>query len=188
MKKKDGFGHEKPHEGNTNDWITPEWVIDGFNNLAKDRGYFFDLDPCISLTQPWLTARKAYSIEQDGLKQTWFGMVYCNSPYGENVGIWAKRMAEHNNGIMLIFARTETRTWQDIIFPSASGYLFLDGRIVFHLPDGSLPRNNKGQIASAGAPSVFVAWGKDARNALKKISTKGMLDEFGVIRKGKFLK
>lgn len=167
--KKDGFGHESPFEGQTNDWITPRWVIEAFDTLAGDKGMFFDLDPCISTSQPWLTARDAYSIEQDGLTHPWFGVVYCNPPYGNNVGEWAKRMAEHGEGIMLIFARLETATWQEIIFPTADGFLFPARRIAFAHPDGTTPKS------SAGAPSAFVAWGKTANNALKTLCKKGLI-------------
>jgi hypothetical protein len=185
--KKDGFGHEKPNEGETNDWITPKWIIDAFDTKAGDRGMFFDLDPCISLTQPWLTARNGYSIEQNGLLQNWSGMVWCNPPYGGNIGTWARMMSEHGNGIMLIFARLETAAWFDDIFTTADGFLFLKGRIVFHKPDGSLPRNSKGSVASAGAPSAFVAWGTEARASLIELCDEGIMDEFGVLRKSAFL-
>jgi hypothetical protein len=148
---------------------------------------FFDLDPCISLTQPWLTARKGYSIEQDGLKQEWSGMVWCNPPYGANIGVWANKMAKHGSGVMLIFARVETAAWFDEIFSTADGFLFPKGRIVFHKPDGSLPRNDKGSVASAGAPSAFVAWGNKARSTLIELCDEGMMDEFGVLRNSAFL-
>jgi len=187
MKKKDGFGHETPFGGESNDWITPKWIIDGFDIISWDRGMFFDLDPCISMTQPWLTARNGYNEEQDGLLHEWYDTVWCNPPYGINVGVWAQRMAKHGDGVMLIFARTETGVWQDDIFTTANGFLFLRGRIVFHKPDGSFVRNKKGQIASAGAPSVFVSWGDVSTNALIKFSEDGMLDEFGVMRTGHFL-
>lgn len=30
---RDGFGHEIPNEGITNDWITPPWIIRAFNKI-----------------------------------------------------------------------------------------------------------------------------------------------------------
>ena len=45
---------------------------------------------------------------QNGLLQDWWGTVYCNPPYGSHVGIWMRKMAEHGDGIALIFARIET--------------------------------------------------------------------------------
>lgn len=165
MKKLDGFGHEKPNEGKTNDWITPRWVIDAFDSL-KPEGMFFDLDPCASTTQPWPCARNSYTVEQNGLLQKWYGMVWCNPPYGPHVGQWARLMAEHGSGIMLIFARIETRVWQDDIFTTADGFLYPRRRISFCLPNGT-------QGSSAGAPSAFVAWGNAARAALIELVDSG---------------
>ena len=204
--KPGGFGHEKPNEGETNDWITPKWIIDAFNAKAGDRGMFFDLDPCISLTQPWLTARDGYSLEQNGLLQNWYGMVWCNSPYGDNVGAWAKLMAQHGNGIMLIFARIETGTWFDGIWDTADGFLFPEGRIAFYefLCECGLPRSvhinskkespcknfrNTGKAVrghEAGAPSVFVAWGAEARATLMALCKEGMKDDRDKIRRSAF--
>ena len=165
----DGFGHENPGGGQTNDWITPRWVIDAFNLNYQDEGGFFDLDPCASTAQPWPIAKKSYTIKDNGLAQDWFGMVYCNPPYGKNVRVWAERMAKHANGIMLIFARVETSVWQDVIFPTADGFLFPKRRINFARPDGTTPKS------SAGAPSAFVAWGGAARRALISVNTMGLI-------------
>jgi hypothetical protein len=73
-------GHHLPNEGKTNDWITPKRIIDVLG--------VFDLDPCVSLTQPWPTALKGYTVNDDGLKSPWFGRVYCNPPYGPHTGKW----------------------------------------------------------------------------------------------------
>jgi hypothetical protein len=206
--KKGGFGHEKPNEGETNDWITPKWIIDAFDSKAGDeKGRFFDLDPCISLTQPWLTARHAYGIEQDGLAQSWWGTVYCNPPYGNNVGAWVQRMAEHRNGVMLIFARLETAAWFNGLWDTADAFLFPEGRIAFYefLCECGLPRSlhisskrkslcsnfrNTGRAVrghEAGAPSVFVAWGVESYTALLELCDGGMLDDRGVLRRSAFL-
>jgi hypothetical protein len=180
MAKKDGFGHEKPNEGETNDWITPRWIIDAFDKKAGDKGMYFDLDPCASITQPWPCARNAYTIEQDGLLQNWYGTVWCNPPYGANVGTWAHLMAKHNNGIMLIFARVETQAWFDEIFPTASGFLFPMGRIAFCRPDGTMSHES-------GAPSAFVSWGSKCRGTLIELCDEGMKDHKRDIRRSAFL-
>lgn len=178
MAKKDGFGHEKPNEGETNDWITPKWIINAFDK--KSSGAFFDLDPCISMTQPWPTAKLGYNEVQNGLLQDWQGVVYCNPPYGANVGTWAKRMAQHGNGIMLIFARLETAVWFDDIFTTADGFLFPKGRIAFYRPDGT--RGHE-----AGAPSAFVAWGNKCRSALIEMCDDGIVDDKLNVRCSAFL-
>src|SRR6266700_2324155 len=101
-----GFGFEKPFEGNTNDWLTPPTLLTMLGT--------FDLDPCGCAGMPWRTATTTYFLpEHDGLTELWRGRVWCNPPYGPNVGDWARRMVEHANGVMLIFARFDTRAWQE---------------------------------------------------------------------------
>jgi hypothetical protein len=164
----DGFGHEIPYEGHTNDWITPRWIVDAFNSLPG-AGWFFDLDPCSSLTQPWPTAKERYTVADDGLHKPWHGVVYCNPPYGPHTKHWVTKLAKHGEGVALIFARLETKLWQEEIFPTASGYLFPARRIAFARPDGTTPK------ASAGAPSALIAWGNRSREALRWLVHTGAI-------------
>jgi hypothetical protein len=165
----DGFGHEKPREGETNDWITPRWVVDAFNSLRGGE-WFFDLDPCSSMTQPWPTAKRGITVAKDGLNAKWEGTVWCNPPYGPHTKHWVTKLARHGDGVALIFARLETKLWQDDIFPTASGFLFPRRRITFARPDGTVPK------ATAGAPSAFVAFGGECRDALIKLVADGTID------------
>lgn len=201
MSKGDGFGHEKPNEGQSNDWITPKYIIDAFDNYAYNKwghGCYFDLDPCSSVLQPWACARKAYTVEQDGLKNDWFGKVYCNPEYGSHADKWIRLLAEHGNGIALIFARTETKLWQEHIFPTAHGFLFHRKRIAFYefLCECGKPRSwhlspnknkrhktcenfrNTGNVIEgeqSGAPSCLIAWGNENRDALIQIVDDGTI-------------
>jgi hypothetical protein len=102
------------------------------------------------------------------LVEPWSGRVFCNPPYGPNVVYWARRMAAHGNGIMLIFARTDTTTWQRDIFPFADAILFLFGRVHFYLPSGE--RGNSGT-----APSVLLAYGQNNVIALRNSGIAGAL-------------
>src|SRR5579864_8496494 len=86
--------------GTVDDWITPQHII---NRLGP-----FDLDPCACKPQPWPTAKRMLTMDQNGLSVMWGGFVFCNPPYGRATEVWLKRMAQHGNGIALIFARTET--------------------------------------------------------------------------------
>ena len=171
--KLDGFGHESPYEGNTNDWITPIYIIEAFEaayfSLHGITRNFFDLDPCASINQPWDCAENNYTVDDDGLSKKWFGNVWCNPPYGPHTYKWIKRLAEHKRGVGLIFARVETRLWQDWIFPTADGYLFPKKRISFARPDGTFPKS------SAGAPSCLVAWGEVNRGMLIEIVDRGLI-------------
>src|SRR3990167_8299114 len=103
---RDGFGHESPVEGETDDWITPKWIIDAFGD-----GYF-DLDPCSSMTQPWKCAKNQYTKTDNGLLLPWDGNIFLNPPYGRQTGTWVRLLVKHGIGISLIFARVETTLWQ----------------------------------------------------------------------------
>jgi hypothetical protein len=156
-----GFGFEKPNTGETNDWLTPYRMLQRLGT--------FDLDPCGCGGMPWQTAATTYFLpEHDGLIDPWFGRVWCNPPYGPNVGDWARRMAGHGNGIMLIFLRTDTTTWQKDILPFADAALLLDGRVHFYRPSGE-----RGE--SGTAPSALLAYGKNNVEALCNAGIAGAL-------------
>lgn len=71
-----------------------------------------------------------------------------------------KGMAEHDCGVALIFARTETDAFFRFVWERASALLFVRGRLNFHRPDGSRAP------ANGGAPSVLIAYGDDDRDIL----------------------
>lgn len=142
------------------EWLTPPEIIRSLG--------LFDLDPCAPINRPWDTAAQHFTVLDDGLKKSWGeSRIWCNPPYGGHTGKWLARMAEHNNGICLIFARTETVNFQKYVFPFASAMLFLKGRITFYNVDGTKPNN------SAGAPSVLVAYGKNNADSLKICALEG---------------
>lgn len=136
----------------TDVWLTPPNIIEALGE--------FDLDPCASLNRPWDTAKNHYTIEDDGLVQPWFGRVWCNPPYGRAMNPFLEKMTIHGNGILLIFARTETKAFFDYIWNKADAVLFIRGRLKFHMPDGS-------QGGTAGSPSVLVAYGANNVKALE---------------------
>lgn len=130
----------------------------------------FDMDPCASQFQPWRTATTQFTIEDDGLARDWVGRVWCNPPYGPHAEKFLKRMADHGNGIALIFARTETKAFQEHCWARAHGMLFMAGRIKFRLPGG-------GVSGPAGAPSVLIAYGADNLTALRQSRIPGYVVE-----------
>lgn len=142
------------------EWLTPPDVIAALGP--------FDLDPCSPINRPWPTAAKHYTVADDGLRQPWDGMVWCNPPYA-NWATWLHRLAEHGDGIALIFARTETRHFFEAVWERADALLFLRGRLSFHHSDGKRAR------ANSGAPSVFVAYGPEAVRRLASCGLEGRL-------------
>lgn len=140
------------------EWLTPP-------ELVKKLGEF-DLDPCSPINAPFLHAKYNFTIEENGLNKEWFGRVYCNPPYGKHMELWMNKLAKHGNGIALIFARTETRCFFENVWDKADGLLFVKGRIRFYHVSGE-------QGGTPGAPSVFVAYGKNNALALKHSGIKG---------------
>ena len=129
----------------TDVWLTPP-------ELVKSLGSF-DLDPCSPIDAPWRLAPLYYTEKHDGLKMPWCGRVFMNPPYGIQAKHWLKKLADHGNGVALIFARIETKMFRDFVWKRADAVLFFDKRLNFY--------NEKGEKASndAGAPSCLVAWG-----------------------------
>lgn len=143
------WSHENKPDGK-DEWLTPKWITDKLGP--------FDLDPCSPVVRPWDTAKKYYTIADSGLLKPWNGFVWCNPPYND-IKAWMARMVEHNNGIALTFARTDTAYWHEYVFPKASALFFLRGRLSFHHVDGTTG-------GTAGAASVLIAYGPEARGRL----------------------
>lgn len=148
----------------TDSWITPKWLIERIGP--------FDLDPCAAIPQPWPCAAAQLTIEDNGLMQPWGeAFVYCNPPYGRQLGAWLERMAHHRHGVALIFARTETAAFFRHVWPHATALLFLRGRLTFHFPDGAGSKAGH----NSGGPSVLVAYGKQAASRLEAVRDLGAL-------------
>ena len=156
-----GMGSHQSAAAMKDEWLTPP-------DLLRTLGEF-DLDPCAPIRRPWPTATHHLTIEDNGLAKGWHGRVWCNPPYGLEAAKWLARMADHGNGIALIFARTETRMFFDHVWSKASALLFLEGRLHFHHVDGSRA------AANAGAPSVLVAYGRANVESLRTCGVRGYL-------------
>jgi len=143
----------------SDEWLTPPEII-------KKLGPF-DLDPCSPVDRPWDTAKKHFTIEDNGLLQNWQGFIWCNPPYGRQTKYWLEKLVWHNNGIALIFARTETDMFFRYVWPWATSIFFIDGRLHFYSVKGERSK------ANSGAPSVLIAYGKEADNRLLNTAIKG---------------
>lgn len=106
----------------TDEWYTPKGIIDALGE--------FDLDPCAPVVPLYKTASVMYNKNDDGLKQEWKGRVWLNPPYSRPlIECSVKRMAEHGNGIALLFKRCGSRMFQDVISEKATAMKFLRNRI-----------------------------------------------------------
>ena len=150
-------------EGNSatgkNQWLTPPELL---AKLGQ-----FDLDPCAPINRPWPTATQHYTIEDDGLKQPWFGRCWVNPPYDTQLIIqFIERCVEHKNAIALTFSRTETKLFQELIFNKAHSILFIKGRLSFHHVTGE-------RGGTAGAPSCLISFNEVNSEILKSCGIKG---------------
>ena len=85
-----------------------------------------------------------YTKEQDGLSQPWTGTVWCNPPYGREIGSWVRRALFASVGgatvVMLIPARTDTKWFHDYIYKRDNVEVrFVRGRLKFGNSKNSAP-------------------------------------------------
>lgn len=147
-------------EARTDIWLTPPFI---FRALGE-----FDLDPCAPPAQPWPTARRTYTKEDDGLTLPWEGRVWLNPPYSQGLmAAFMRLMAQHNHGTALIFAKTETRMFFEHVWSHASALLFIKARLHFYEPTGEMAPYN------SGAPSVLVAYGAQDMDVLSTEPVEG---------------
>jgi hypothetical protein len=129
------------------EWYTPP-------ELFEALGVRFDLDPAAPVGGvPWVPADRHYSREDDGLTQPWSGRVWLNPPYGLGIGRWMGRLAEHGDGLALVFARTDM-LWFQRAMNEATAVCFIKDRLNF-IPGEGQQREPR----PASAPSVLLAYG-----------------------------
>lgn len=162
-----GIGGHQSARARTDEWLTPPRIL-----IALGGAKSFDLDPASSIDRPWSTAWHHYTKDDNGLVRPWFGRVWLNPPYGRSIGLWLARMAAHDRGVALIFARTETDAFTRYVWQAAAGLLFIRGRLDFLGPDGE-PRRRRS--TNAGAPSVLCAYGQHDLDVLAGCGIDGHL-------------
>ena len=153
------LGSHQKTVGNSQNWITPRWIIEALGP--------FDLDPCACFPRPWDCARSNFI--KRGLEPGWFGRVWLNPPFDRyEVGKWIARLAEHGNGTALLHARTEAE-WFVPIWQHAKAILFLADRLYFHYPNGDRAK------ANSGAPACLVAFSDYDATRLRDSKIAGFL-------------
>ena len=122
----------------TNMWETPQDFFDELNNE-----FHFTLDVCAVPENA--KCEKFYTPDDDGLSQPWDGTVWCNPPYGREIGKWVltASIASGTRGttvVMLLPARTDTRWFHDYIYQKERVEIrFLRGRLKFGNSKNSAP-------------------------------------------------
>jgi|TARA_R100001163_G_scaffold52635_1_gene39964 phage N-6-adenine-methyltransferase len=140
---------------NTVEWYTPPEIFESLN-------IEFDIDVAAPVGGvSYIPAKKYYTKENDGLKQDWEGNVWMNPPYGKYTENWLEKFINHNQGIALVFSRTDT-LWFHNLVTKADAILFTKGRLCFY-KNGIKPE--KTERAANG--SLLIACGKSNCEALK---------------------
>ena len=127
---------------------TPQFLYDRLNQVNQ-----FTLDPCA--TDLNHKCPKYFTIEDNGLAQSWANeVVFINPPYSD-IAKWVEKAfneAKRNDAIciMLIPARTDTKYWHNFIM-KANSITFIKGRLKF----GSMK-------TAAPFPSCIVEFYKDS--------------------------
>lgn len=166
MSSKGITGRHKPNDGRTEEWLTPPIVLLALTQLQGSQDTEkFGLDPCAPTKRPWDTALKHLTKKEDGYATPWPEdvEVFMNPPYGTQTERWLEKLANHGNGIALIFARTETRMFHKWVWRKADGLFFFYGRLKFFNNKGKESKNN------SGGPSVLVAYGARSMYRLRRL-------------------
>ena len=121
----------------TDNWATPQ---DFFDKLNAE--FHFDLDVCADEINH--KCDKYYTKEQDGLTMPWKGIVWCNPPYGREIGQWVRKAlfasVDGATVVMLIPARTDTKWFHDYIYKRDNVEIrFVKGRLKFGNSKNSAP-------------------------------------------------
>ena len=119
---------------NSAEWATPRALFDALNSE-----FHFTLD--VASTDENTLCTDHYTAAQDGLAQEWPGAVWCNPPYGSQIGAWLRKASETKQGgvvVCLIPARTDTRWWHEYV-TQASEVRFIRGRLKFGNSDKCAP-------------------------------------------------
>ena len=145
------------HAGNSSGqdlWQTPQWLISSLNKVFGG----FDLDPCAPRRRNNYTAKRGFTVDDDGLNRPWYGRVFINPPYS-NLAAWIGKITLEAASpkvallVALVPARTDTQWWHNAL-QSGTSVLFLKGRLKF------------GQNAqSAPFPSALLCWKLSETNA-----------------------
>ena len=80
------------------DWCTPQ---DFFDHLNEEFGFVLDA----AATDKTAKCPLYYTPETDGLSQSWDrgGAVFCNPPYGREIGKWVQKAFEEARGGIRLF-------------------------------------------------------------------------------------
>ena len=143
----------------SNEWGTPQELFDKLNCI-----FSFTLD--VASTHENTKCEKHFTIEDDGLSQSWSGETFwMNPPYGREISKWVKKAYESSlipgtAGVILVPSRTDTSWWHN--YCMKGDIYFVRGRLKFENDTLSKPQ-------SAPFPSAIIKF--DFENKFKDWKT-----------------
>jgi DNA N-6-adenine-methyltransferase (Dam) len=138
----------------SDDYYTPRWIFDAAG-LAFDMDVSAPVDP----SRRTCPARRYLTPIEDGLVQSWEGLVWMNPPYSKP-GPWITRFIEHGNGLALC-PGLKRASWLGVLLGGADAIALMTiGN--FGRPDGS-----KGELPSL---LILAGCGEVATGAVGRIA------------------
>ncbi len=151
----------------SNEWYTPRWLIKKAISVMGG----IDLDPASSPeANKTVQASRFYTIDDLSLMQPWFGRVWLNPPYGDNVQPFVDKLlvsvksGEVTEALLLVAARTDTAWFRKL---RAYPRCFLWGRIKFISGETGEPGD------PAGFPSMVVYMGPNFLTFVDEFKSSG---------------
>lgn len=141
------------YSSKTPEWETPQALFD-----MLDARYHFNLDP--ASTDENAKCERHFTKADNGLEKNWGGCrVFCNPPYGREIGTWIRKGYEESRNpntivVMLLPARTDTVWFHEYCMKGTIE--FIKGRLKFG--------NSKN---SAPFPSMIVIFESEDDNGLR---------------------
>lgn len=125
-------GQDVLFSSKSNEWETPQDLFDKLDSQCH-----FTLDPCC--THENAKCLKHYTQQENGLLQDWSNdIVFCNPPYGREIGEWVKKAYDEAikgaKIVMLIPARVDTKWFHQYIYNKETEGIrveFIKGRLKF---------------------------------------------------------
>jgi hypothetical protein len=101
-------------------------------------------------------ARERYTLHDNGLLLSWFGLVWMNPPYGARNAVvpWLEKFFTHGNGIACVNALTSCGWFHNIVAHHAETYLFPAGKTKFILPSGDIGKQPANGVVLLGVGAV----------------------------------
>lgn len=108
-------------------WSTPQYIFDQLNSE-----FHFTLDVCALPDNA--KCENFYTPSDNGLLCDWFGVCWCNPPYGRELYRWVEKAYISSlsgvTSVLLVPSRTDTKWFHKFVLPFAE-IRFLDHRLKF---------------------------------------------------------